>query len=211
MTIHTFNQANFSRLCAKLARQDYDLQQVLSCYGLPPLWSRKPNFATLIHIILEQQVSLASAQAAVCKLKQKIGRITPLNVLALSDAQMKACYFSRQKTLYSRHLAEAVLSGKLSFKRLATAPDEQVRAELTNIKGIGDWTVDVFLMMALHRADCFPTGDRALIKSIREVKGLRSHTCKEEILSVAEQWRPYRTIAAYLLWWSYLRKRNSKL
>ncbi len=168
----------------------------------------QPNFATLVHIILEQQVSLASAQAAVRRLKQKIGRITPLKVLALSDAQMKACYFSRQKTLYARHLAEAVLSGKLSFKRLATAPDEQVRAELTNIKGIGDWTVDVFLMMALHRPDCFPTGDIALMKSIREVKGLPAHTGKEEILSVAEQWRPYRTIAAYVLWWSYIRKRN---
>lgn len=197
-------------LCAQLARQDADLQQILHCHGLPPLWSRSPNFATLVQIILEQQVSLASAQAAVRKLKQKIGRITPRNLLELSDGQMKACYFSRQKTIYARHVAEAVLSGTLSFKRLAAAPDEQVRAELTNIKGIGDWTVDVFLMMALHRADCFPTGDIALIKSIREVKILPAHTGKEEILSLAEQWRPHRTIAAYLLWWAYIRKRNIK-
>jgi DNA-3-methyladenine glycosylase II len=210
MEIQTFNQANFCRLCAKLARHDADLQQILQCHGLPPLWSRSPNFATLVHIILEQQVSLASAQAAVRRLKQKIGRITPLKVLALSDAHMKACSFSRQKTIYARHLAEAVLFGRLCFKRLVTAPDEQVREELRHIKGIGDWSVDVFLMMALHRADCFPTGDIALLKSIRDVKGLPAHTRKEEILLIAEQWRPYRTIAAYLLWWAYMRKRKIK-
>ena len=206
-----FDQSSFPLLCGRLAKTDADLGQVLRCHGLPPLWSRTPNFATLIHIILEQQVSLASAQAALRKLKEKIGRVTPRKLLELSDAEMKACYFSRQKIKYARHLAEAILSGRLNLKQLATAPDEQVRAELTQIKGIGNWTVDVFLMMALHRADCFPTGDIALMKSIKEVKNLPAHAGKEEILELAEQWRPCRTVAAYLLWWAYIRKRNIKL
>jgi len=206
-----FDQSSFPLLCGRLAKIDADLRQVLRCHGMPPLWSRTPNFATLIHIILEQQVSLASAQAALRKLKEKIGRVTPRKLLELSDAEMKACYFSRQKIKYARHLAEAILSGRLNLKQLATAPDEQVRAELTQIKGIGNWTVDVYLMMALHRADCFPTGDIALMKSIKEVKGLPPHAGKEEILLLAEQWRPHRTVAAYLLWWAYIRKRNIKL
>jgi DNA-3-methyladenine glycosylase II len=207
----TFDHRSFPLLCRRLAKTDADLGQVLLCHGLPPLWSRPPNFATLIHIILEQQVSLVSAKAAMARLKAKIGRVTPRKLLELSDAEMKACAFSRQKIIYARHLAQAVLSGQLNFKSLAEAPDEQVRAQLTKIKGIGNWTVDVYLMMALHRADCFPTGDIALMKSIREVKNLFAHTGTEKILSIAGQWRPYRTVAAYLLWWAYIRKRNIKL
>ena len=206
--IRIFNRGNFPRLCARLAKTDADLLRILQLYGVPPVWSRSPNFATLVHIILEQQVSLAAARAAVCKLRAAIGRITPRRLLALSDAELKACYFSRQKIVYARHLAEAVLSGELSIKGLAAAPDEHVRAELKKIKGIGDWSVDVFLMMALHRADCFPLGDMALVKSIKEVKGLSVQTDTDEILLIAEQWRPWRTLAAYLLWWSYIRRRN---
>ena len=175
---------------------------------LSPVWKRKTNFETLIHIILEQQVSLASAKSALNKLKEKTGSITPKKVLLLTDAELKACYFSRQKIGYAKHLAASIITKQLILEGLTIAPDETVRTELKKIRGIGDWTADVYLMMALQRTDLFPTGDIALVSSIKEVKNLPKHTGKEEILLIAEQWKPYRTIAAYLLWHAYIKKRK---
>jgi DNA-3-methyladenine glycosylase II len=203
-----FNEDNFISLCNKLAGKDKDLKAVIKQYGYPPLWRRTASFATLIHIILEQQVSLASAKAAFLKLEEKVGHITPEKILQLSDKEMKACYFSRQKIVYARHLASAIVNDKLSIEELKTFEDEKLRREMTKIKGIGDWTVDVFMMMGLHRCDCFPTGDVALIKSIKEVKGLDMHITKDEILILAEKWKPYRTVAAFILWHAYIKKRN---
>ena len=204
----SFDKNNFLSLCDSLAERDKDLKNIIIQFGYPPLWSRTPSFATLIHIILEQQVSLASAKAAFLKLESAIGHITPEKILQLSDEEMKACYFSRQKTKYAKHLAEVILNGKLNIDALQTLPDNAVRTELKKVKGIGDWTVDVFLMMVLHRNDCFATGDIALMKSIKEVKGLVPLTSKAEILLITETWKPYRTLAAFLLWHAYIRKRN---
>jgi DNA-3-methyladenine glycosylase II len=204
----SFDKNNFHSFCNILAERDSDLKNIITQHGFPPLWSRVPSFSTLIHIILEQQVSLASAKAAFLKLESAIGHITPEKILELSDEEMKACYFSRQKIKYARHLAETILNGELNIEVLQALPDEVVRTELKKVKGIGDWTVDVFLMMVLHRNDCFATGDIALIKSIKEVKGLPVVTSKEEILSVVENWKPFRTIAAFLLWHAYIKKRN---
>ena len=205
--ISTFDNGNFNLLCTNLAKKDNDLKTIIQLYGLPPLWQRKPSFETLVHIILEQQVSLASAKAALEKLKTKIGTISPAKLLSLSDQEMRSCYFSRQKTLYVRHLAESVITKSIFIPKLTSLSDDDVRISLKRIKGIGDWTADVFLMMALNRTDCFPIGDVALINSIKKVKELQSNCSKEEILSVAERWKPYRTIAAYLLWHNYLSKR----
>ena len=204
----SFDKNNFRSLCDILAKRDKDLKNIITQYGYPPLWSRTPSFATLIHIILEQQVSLASAKAAFLKLESAIGHITPEKILQLSDEEMKACYFSRQKTKYAKHLAEVILNGELNIDALQTLPDNAVRTELKKVKGIGDWTVDVFLMMVLHRNDCFATGDIALMKSIKEVKSLVPLTSKAEILLITETWKPYRTLAAFLLWHAYIRKRN---
>ena len=210
-SIKTFDDSNFIFFCDELAKYDTDLKLIIDTHGYPPLWKRKPIFETLIHIILEQQVSLASAKAALDKLNQKIGTITPQKVLSLTDAELKACYFSRQKIVYARHLAEALLFKQLNLKKLAAAPDEKVREELKKIKGIGDWTADVYLMMVLQQTDLFPTGDVALMKSIKAVKQLPVHTGKEEIVLLGKSWRPYRTIAAYILWHAYLSKRKKKL
>lgn len=203
-----FNEVNFISLCDKLAKKDKHLKAVIKEHGYPPLWGRVPSFGTLIHIILEQQVSLASAKAAFLKLEAKIGHITPEKVLQLTDEEMKACYFSRQKTIYARHLATAIVNGAFSIEKIITLDDEPLRTEMKKLKGIGDWTVDVFMMMALHRCDCFPTGDIALMKSIKEVKGLNIYTTKEEILTIAGNWKPYRTIAAFILWHAYIKKRK---
>lgn len=175
------------------------------------MWTRPANFATLIRIILEQQVSLASALAAFNKLKAKIGAITPEKLLKLSDAEMKACYFSRQKIIYARALAEALLSKKIQLGKLSAFPDEEIRTTLKQVKGIGDWTADVFLMFALQRTDIFPIGDLAMVNALKEVKQLPKHTAKEELLQMAESWRPYRTIAAMLLWHHYIKTRNIKI
>src|SRR3954454_16742589 len=208
--MNSFDKDNFHSLCDILTKKDNDLKKIIAQFGYPPLWSRVPSFATLIHIILEQQVSLASAKAAFLKLESKIGHITPEKISQLSDEEMKACYFSRQKIKYARHLADEIASGKLNIEHLNNSPDDLVRTELKKVKGIGDWTVDVYLMMVLHRCDCFATGDIALIKSIKEVKGLSPLTSKEEILSLVENWKPYRTVAAFMLWHAYIKKRNLK-
>ena len=175
------------------------------------MWQRKPNFETLIHIILEQQVSLASAKAALNKLKERIGSITPKKLLALTDAELKACYFSRQKIIYAKHLASSMLNGELRIKKIHLLPDDEIRDELKKIKGIGDWTVDIFLLMALQRADVFPTGDLAMMNSLKKIKQLPSHTAKEEILLLAERWKPHRSLATMILWHCYIKDRNLKV
>ncbi len=210
MPATVFSEADFTSLCKRLAKKDPHIKAVIDQHGYPPVWSRKPNFETFVHIILEQQVSLASAKAALNKLKEKIGTVTTKKLLLLSDEELKACYFSRQKIVYTRCLAQAIETGQLSIKKLQQLPDEEVRAKLTQIKGIGNWTVDVFLMMVLHRTDLFPTGDIALINSVKHVKQLPSHTTKEEILELAEAWRPNRTVAAFVFWHAYIKRKNIK-
>ena len=206
-----FHETNFKKICNKLSGKDADLKFILKNYGYPPIWTRSNSFATLIHIILEQQVSLASARAAFDKLKEKLGAITPKKLITLSDKEMKACYFSRQKIVYARHLSNAFISGKLKLKKIPPLTNDEIRNQLIQIKGIGDWTVDVYLMHALQRTDLFPLGDIALVNSLKEVKQLHSHISKEEMLKIVEPWRPYRTIAAMILWHAYIQKRGIKI
>lgn len=203
-----FTSDTLPRLCDRLAKKDADLKAVIDTYGYPPFWNRKPDFETLIHIILEQQVSLASAKAALRKLKEKLDKVTPGRLAALTDAELKACYFSRQKIVYARSLAAAILNKELSIADLPALPDEAIRSSLTRIKGIGNWTVDVYLMMVLHRNDLFPAGDIALVNSVKYLKQLPAHTSKEEILFMAEAWKPHRTVAAFLCWYAYLKRKN---
>ena len=206
----SFDENNFHRLCDLLAKKDHHIKQIIAQYGYPPLWSRKAGFETLIHIILEQQVSLASAKAALLKLKEKIGTVTPQKLYKLKDEELKACYFSRQKTVYARCLAEAIIQKQLSIKDLQKLDNESIRTQLTAIKGIGHWTADVFLMMVLHRTDLFPTGDIALMNSVKHEKQLSAHTSKEAILTIAETWRPNRTVAAFIFWHAYIKRKNIK-
>lgn len=204
----SFSHTDFHTHCDHLAKLDPDLKNCLAQYGYPPLWTRKPSFETLIHIILEQQVSLASARSALLQLKKKIGLVTAVKLSQLSDADLKACYFSRQKIVYARHLSEAVISGKLVIRDLAKFSNDEVRNRLTSIKGIGNWTTDVYLMMVLHRNDLFPVGDLALMQSVRHVKQLPQHSTRDEILAMSERWQPYRTVAAFLCWHAYIQRKN---
>ena len=207
----TFNEDNFRQLCDKLFRKDKDLRKIIKQHGYPPMWVRPATFQTLILFILEQQVSLASAYAAFKKLKEKIGYVTPAKILSLTDEELRSCYFSRQKIVYARELARAIQSKQLRLKKFSDAHEDEVRIELKKIKGIGDWTVDVYLMHALQRSDLFPLGDIALVNSLKEVKQLNGNTTREDMLAIAESWRPYRTIASMILWHAYIQKRGIKL
>jgi DNA-3-methyladenine glycosylase II len=209
--IRRFSEDDFRTICNQLSKKDKDLGSIIRAHGHPPMWTRPAIFQTLILTILEQQVSLASAYAAFKKLKQKIGYVTPSKILALTNEELRACYFSRQKIIYARELAVAIRSKRLNLKKLSLGTDDEIRSELKKIKGIGDWTVDVYLMHALQRTDLFPLGDIALVNSLKEVKQLPGHTSKEEMLAIAESWRPYRTIAAMILWHAYIQKRGIKL
>ncbi|HMU45649.1 MAG TPA: DNA-3-methyladenine glycosylase 2 family protein [Chitinophagaceae bacterium] len=207
----SFNEESFQKICRRLARLDADLNLIINEHGMPPMWSRPNTFQSLILTILEQQVSLASAYAAFKKLKERIGYITPAKILRLTDEELRSCYFSRQKIIYARELAKAILTKQISLKRFAVVPDDEIRETMIKLKGIGHWTIDVYLMHALQRTDLFPLGDIALVNSLKEVKKLHPEVSKEKMLAIAEPWRPYRTIAAMILWHSYIKKRGIKL
>ncbi len=207
----SFSEVDFHSICDKLGRKDPHLRGIIRSHGYPPLWSRSEGFATLVHIILEQQVSLASARAALDKLVEKTGAITPKKILALTDEELKACYFSRQKMIYVRDLATHVLDGRLQLDSFHRLSNEEIHRELTAVKGIGQWTADVYLMMVLHRCDLFPLGDIALINSVKAIKSLPATTSREEIELMANNWRPYRTVAAFLLWHAYIIRKGMKV
>jgi DNA-3-methyladenine glycosylase II len=209
--IQRYDESNLHAMCDVVVRKDEDLKKLLQVHGYPPLWVRPNTFATLVLTILEQQVSLASAYAAFKKLQEKTGTITPEGVLQLTDADLRACYFSRQKTAYVRGLATALLKGEINLEELNAAPDDLVRQRLKTLKGIGDWTVDIYLIHALRRCDVFPIGDLALVNAIKQVIDLPASANKETLLHMAEPWRPYRTFATLLLWHYYIQTRGVKL
>ena len=192
----------------ELAAVDADLARVYRQLGAPPLWAREPGFATLVYIILEQQVSLASARAAFNKLQQAIPGVEPAALLELSDEALKAIGFSRQKTAYCRGLAQAVLRGELDLTALHGLEDAAVRSELTKIKGIGAWTADIYLLEALLRPDIWPVGDLALVIALQKVKGLPQRPDAVELERIGSLWRPWRAVAARLLWSYYLQVLN---
>lgn len=202
--LHKFTQTTYHSICDELATADANLATIIKAHGYPPLWSRPNTFETLVHIILEQQVSLASALSALNKLKEKVQELTPARVLLLTDEEFRACYCSRQKTAYIKYLAEALVSGQINLAELEHLPDDEIRAKLITLKGIGNWTIDVYLMFVLQRADIFPIGDLAAVNALKRIKGLPASTTKDEVMVIAEKWRPYRTVATMLLWHFYL-------
>ena len=207
---NSFHKNNFQSLCDNLARKDKSFRFIIKEHGYPPMWTRTASFQTLVHFILEQQVSLASARAALNKLKEKLGAVTPKNLLALSDEELRACYFSRQKMVYARCLAGAIVSKQLTLKKLGSFEDASIRQQLKAIKGIGDWTVDVYLLFVLQRTDVFPLGDLAMVNALKEIKQLSKDTSREKLMALSEPWKPYRSIATMLLWHYYIQKRGIK-
>lgn len=164
-----------------------------------------PNtYETFVHIILEQQVSLASARAALEKLRGAVKLITPENIAKLTDAELRNVYFSRQKTSYVRHLTQQIINKKLDLRLLERVPDEEVREILMQLKGVGNWMVGVYLILVLHRIDLFPIGDIAAVTALKKLKKLPKDTSQEAILTIIAAWEPFRMVATIMLWHYYL-------
>lgn len=188
----------------ELARRDPDLKAILRRHGPPPLWSRRPGFGTLLHIILEQQVSLASARAAYRRLQAIASPLSPERFLLLEDATLKAVGFSRQKARYGRELAQALAAGQLDLAGLARHDDDIVRGSLMRITGIGPWTAEIYLLMALLRPDAWPAGDLALAVAVQRAKRQPALPNADELAEIGARWRPWRAVAARMLWHDYL-------
>jgi DNA-3-methyladenine glycosylase II len=192
-----------------LAAVDPDLAGIIARHGAPPLWEREPGFETLVRIILEQQVSLRSAVAALGRLRATLGidenaALTPRAVIELGEDAMRTAGLTRQKARYLSALAEDVASGRLDLAAVAAASDDDARSALMTVAGIGRWTADIYLLMALGRPDVWPDGDLALAAAIRQAKGLATLPTREEQRAIAEAWRPWRAVAARILWHAYL-------
>jgi DNA-3-methyladenine glycosylase II len=210
MEIKTLSEETLDAACRKLIKSDKRLAFIYETYGTPPLWARPSGFSTLVHIILEQQVSLASAKTCHDKLCLRLGKLTPKAFLMLSDENLRADGFSRQKTAYARNLAEQILNRKLSLKKLEEMPNDEARSTLKQLKGIGDWTADIYLLMVLLRQDVMPRGDLALHVAYQKLFGLDHRPGSDEFIALAEKWQPYRAVAARLLWHFYLSERKRK-
>ena len=210
VSIPTLTQADLPAAVALLAARDPGLATIAARFGAPPLWAREPGFPTLVHLILEQQVSLASAQAAFDRLLAATGPLTPDALLALDDAQLLAIGFSRQKARYARALAMAVAGGDLHLEGLADLDDDEVDRRLTALPGIGPWTATIYRLMVLLRPDAWPVHDIALAQAIAEMRGLTARPSPDEMQAIAEAWRPWRAVAARLLWHHYLSVRAER-
>ncbi len=193
-----------------LEKRDVYLAEVVRNFGPPPLWVREPGFPTLVYIILEQQVSLASAKAAFDRLNAFVRPLTPGRFLKLTDAELLRIGFSRQKTLYTRLLADSLARRQFDLRYLNDLQDDAARKMLIAFKGIGKWTADIYLLSALRRPDIWPTGDLALATAVQEVKRLRQRPSPERLEKMSALWRPWRAVAARLFWHHYLSKRGQR-
>jgi DNA-3-methyladenine glycosylase II len=208
--IQLLDEAALLRGVAALARSHPPLAGVAERYGPPPMWQRPPGFGTLLHIILEQQVSLASALAAYTRLHSAADPLTPERFLQFSDAELKGIGFSRQKAGYGRALSRMLLDGSLDLTALETLPDEAVREALLRVPGVGNWSADIYLLMVLLRPDVWPHGDRALALSVQRVLGLEFCPSYDELREMSVAWSPWRAVAARLFWHDYLSRRKEK-
>jgi len=204
----SLTKKSFQQGISILTAQDKDLEKAVIQWGEPPFWVDPPGFPSLLLAILSQQVSLESARATFSKLENILPSITPEGFLALSDETLRAIGFSRQKTSYVRGLAHNILAGELVLGGLQMLSDDQVKERLMDIRGIGAWTADTYLLFSLRRADAWPSGDLALIKAIKELRGLAATPSAQEADRIADAWRPWRSVAARILWHHYLNERG---
>lgn len=203
-------QESLALAAAALASRDPDLARIFARHGAPPLWSRRPGFPTLIQIILEQQVSLLSAAAIYRRLRAGVVPFTPHRFLQLGTQKVAACGLTRQKTEYCLHLSQAIVKKGFQPAKIRHMSDDDARAALISLKGIGAWSADVYLLMALLRPDIWPAGDLALAIAYRDLKTLKTTPKAEELLQLGEKWRPFRSVAARMLWQFYLANRSER-
>lgn len=193
---------------AFLVEREPVFQKIIDKHGWPVIPSRPPGFATLVLLILEQQVSIDSAKATYLRLRDLAKEIAPETLALLSDDDYRSAGVSRQKTSYIKGLAQKILSRDFSVESLTEMTADQARASLIQIKGIGHWTIDIYLMFSLQAPDILPLGDIAVVNTFKELFDLHN---KEDMLKRAELWQPYRSLATYLLWHHYLRSRGRQI
>lgn len=202
--------AILTRAVAELSARDADLAAVIRRFGPPPLWARRPGFSTLAKIILEQQVSQASAAAVYRRLHAAIGGVTVERVLAAGPRGLRRAGLTRQKAAYCHDIARAIARGELDLRQIGRLPDAEARRALIHVRGIGPWTADVYLLMALRRPDVWPHGDLALAKAVMQVKRLRTLPSYDRLTRLARQWTPWRAVAARIAWHHYLSLRQPR-
>lgn len=188
-----------------LTQKDDVLKRIISEFGLPIIQKREEGFASMCHIILEQQVSIASAKAAYEKLVHLVGKVDPFTIHNATDEDLRSCGISRQKTLYLKDVAQRVIRKELCFSSLPMKTEQQIRNELIQIKGVGNWSIDIYLMFCMQSQDIIPLGDIAIKNTLIELYNCQS---EEEMLSVSSNWKPYRTLASFIIWHYYLKKRG---
>ncbi|MBG6187174.1 DNA-3-methyladenine glycosylase family protein [Flavobacterium sp. CAN_S2] len=188
-----------------LSEKDTIFKVIIEQYGMPTIPKRPQGFETLVLLILEQQVSIDSAKATFLKIKTSLKTVAPEILLDVSDTEFRNLGVSRQKTSYIKALAKAILDKELDLETLPNKTAQQVREELIKIKGIGNWTIDIYLMFCLQSPDLLPLGDIAVVNTIKELLDIHD---KDAMEIHAKQWSPYRSYATYLLWHHYLKKRN---
>jgi len=204
MTNHPLTELALARAAKELARRDRDLAAIFEQHGPPPLWSRPQGFSTLIKIILEQQVSLASAASVFARLRKNVVPFRPVRMIELGEVHLKSLGLTRQKTTYCLHLAESLADKRLRLSQLSSMDDEQAKATLMEIKGLGAWSADIYLLMALRRPDIWPVNDLAIAIAVSKLRQLKTKPNPIELTALAEAWRPYRSVAARMLWQYYL-------
>lgn len=192
-----------------LIKKDKIFGQIIDQYGLPEIIPSRPEgFETLVLLILEQQVSIDSAKATFLRMRNAVGEIVPENLVLVSEEEFRSFGVSRQKSKYINHLADAILTNKIDLSNLSLISADEVREKLIQLKGIGNWTIDVYLMFSLKKEDVLPIGDVAIVNTMKELLGLQE---KEQMVAYAKNWAPHRTLASFLLWHHYLQKRGRKI
>lgn len=210
MPSERLSPASLEDAARKLAGRDKDLASILERFGPPPLWARRPGFPTLVKIILEQQVSLASAASIFSRLQKNVIPFHPARMIELGEVHLKSQGLTRQKISYCLHLAQSLHDKHLNLSRLGRMSDDEVKAALMEVKGIGSWSADVYLLMALGRADIWPAADLALAVAVSNLKRLQGRPNPNQLIEIAEPWRPFRSVAARMLWQYYLAKMPDK-
>lgn len=193
---------------AYLQQSDAIFKNIIDKFGIPTIPTRPQGFQTLVLLILEQQVSVDSAKATFLKIKSEVSFIQPENLIHLSDLTFRSLGVSRQKSSYIKALSEAVLTKQIDLESFSSKSAKEIREELIKIKGIGNWTIDVYLMFCLQKPDIIPLGDIAVVNTIKELLAIEDKVLMQ---SYVEKWSPYKSMATFLLWHYYLQKRNRKI
>ena len=191
---------------AELAGRDRYLRLIYETHGVPPMWARQPGFATLLRIVLEQQVSLISARAMFDRLKRNVDPFTPAHFIDRGELYLRSLGMTRQKAHYAIQVAESFHHGHLKW--ISRLSDDDAHARLTSIKGVGPWTANIYLLMALRRQDIWPDGDIALASAAMRIRKMKQRPSHIELSRMAERWRPYRSVAARMLWQYYLAEKD---